>query len=292
MHKFKTMWRKSLNYSIIDESYSIKELLIDKSNNGLKINCTILHSFKLDNNNYNKYSKEVLNYIFFLKKVNFSWKIVDLYNKEYFPKLYDKVTKTSFNYFDDKNNTISSFRDSIKIQFWKDKINSIEDMLNSYNKNILRPFYRSIHNEYDRHAAVSYARKYALNYNTEYKNFNDSGGDCTNFISQCLKAGGIPTSSIWKPYSNTWVRVNGLYDYLIHNNYGKRIDINEAYLVGDIIQFFSNTKGFYSHSGIISMALLNGDYLYCCHTYDKLDFPLSEIYPLFYDKFRVINIIY
>ena len=70
--------------------------------------------------------------------------------------------------------------------------------------------------------AIAYARKYALEYNSNYIDFNDMGGDCTNFISQCLYAGGIPLSSTWTPYSNTWLRVNELRNYLINNGYANR----------------------------------------------------------------------
>lgn len=41
---------------------------------------------------------------------------------------------------------------------------------------------------YDRNAAVSYALRYALSPNPDYVYFD--GDDCTNFISQCLRAGG------------------------------------------------------------------------------------------------------
>ena len=58
-----------------------------------------------------------------------------------------------------------------------------------------------------------------------------------------------------------------------------------------MLQFFNNEEDTYAHSVMITQALPNGDYLYCCHSYDKLDYPLSEIYPLFYQKFRVIEVI-
>ena len=40
---------------------------------------------------------------------------------------------------------------------------------------------------YNPTAAVVYARKYCKNYNKEYPKFN---GDCSNFVSQCMNAGG------------------------------------------------------------------------------------------------------
>jgi hypothetical protein len=52
---------------------------------------------------------------------------------------------------------------------------------------------------YDRQAAVNYALKWALRRNPDYPNFSydrvtnpAGGGDCTNFVSQALHAGGFP----------------------------------------------------------------------------------------------------
>ena len=42
---------------------------------------------------------------------------------------------------------------------------------------------------YDRAAAVGYAHRWAYGRNPAYYNFDELGGDCTNFASQCLYAG-------------------------------------------------------------------------------------------------------
>ena len=42
---------------------------------------------------------------------------------------------------------------------------------------------------YDRQAAVAYAHRWAYYRNPDFYNFDDMGGDCTNFASQCLYAG-------------------------------------------------------------------------------------------------------
>ena len=42
---------------------------------------------------------------------------------------------------------------------------------------------------YDRFAGVSYAHRWAYERNPKYMNFDELGGDCTNFASQCLYAG-------------------------------------------------------------------------------------------------------
>jgi len=42
---------------------------------------------------------------------------------------------------------------------------------------------------YDRAAAVAYAHRWAFSRNPKYYDFEDLGGDCTNYASQCLYAG-------------------------------------------------------------------------------------------------------
>ena len=43
---------------------------------------------------------------------------------------------------------------------------------------------------YNPGAAVSYARSHCNNYNPDYNNYKGRGGDCANFVSQCMHAGG------------------------------------------------------------------------------------------------------
>ena len=42
---------------------------------------------------------------------------------------------------------------------------------------------------YDRARALEYARRWALDRNPLFFNFTGRGGDCTNFVSQCILAG-------------------------------------------------------------------------------------------------------
>ncbi|MDI6916818.1 MAG: amidase domain-containing protein [Thermoplasmatales archaeon] len=48
---------------------------------------------------------------------------------------------------------------------------------------------------YDRTATVAYADLYWETYNPDYGNYAGVGGDCANFVSQCLITGGI---SLWR----------------------------------------------------------------------------------------------
>lgn len=49
-------------------------------------------------------------------------------------------------------------------------------------------------------------------YNKEYTVYPNA--DCANFVSQCLKAGGLATDQIWYKDSNTWISVVSLTNYL------------------------------------------------------------------------------
>ena len=75
---------------------------------------------------------------------------------------------------------------------------------------------------YNPSAAVTYADQYALNYNSAYRSYASSGGDCANFVSQCLRAGGLPTTSSWYAYSSAWVSAGGQRTYMA-NTYGQLI---------------------------------------------------------------------
>ena len=48
---------------------------------------------------------------------------------------------------------------------------------------------------YNPSAAVSYARQWAYSRNPSYHDYSGEGGDCANFVSQCLIAGGLGISN-------------------------------------------------------------------------------------------------
>jgi hypothetical protein len=61
---------------------------------------------------------------------------------------------------------------------------------------------------YDRSKAKAYIDTYWKNYNPEYPSFQQGGGDCANFVSQVLYAGGMPWADDKNPanhkLSNNW----------------------------------------------------------------------------------------
>lgn len=65
-------------------------------------------------------------------------------------------------------------------------------------------------NSYNRQEAVHYALMYGINPNPDFRFFkliDNIGGDCTNFISQCLLAGGAPME--FKANQSWWYKANG-----------------------------------------------------------------------------------
>ncbi|WP_310939873.1 amidase domain-containing protein [Clostridium sp. SHJSY1] len=214
-------------------------------------------------------------------------KILYMINKEEFPIEYNSLLQNHFN----KEFNLNFIKHNLERQNYNKFIENIDTTYEEFNKitsSITRKDYNKPEYNLNKDKIIKYARKYALNYNKSYKNFDNTGGDCTNFVSQCLHEGGLPYSLNWKPYTTTWIRVNELYYYALKIGFNST-DFS-AMNTSDIIQFHSIKKGFFSHSGIISEILPNNDCLYCCHSFDKLDYPLSEVYPLFYNKIRIINI--
>lgn len=151
--------------------------------------------------------------------------------------------------------------------------------------------------EYNRISAARYARQWALSRNPKFKDYEELGGNCTNYISQCVNAGGIPMDSDgnnvmkeWYWYSDanrtpSWTGAQPFFEYFTKNNngetknfgvYAKQTDYDELEL-GDIVQLIKDGKAY--HTMMITGLLLDGEYIYdyliCQNTYDLLDYPLS-----------------
>lgn len=138
---------------------------------------------------------------------------------------------------------------------------------------------------YNREAAIAYARKWALDRNPAYYDFENIGGDCTSFASQSIFAGAQTMNFTpimgWyyrSSYDRTasWSGVEYLYQFLVNNQsvgpYGHEISQKEA-MPGDIVQFGKANGRFY-HSPVITAT--NPSILVAAHSYDALDRPLSS----------------
>lgn len=116
---------------------------------------------------------------------------------------------------------------------------------------------------YDRPAAVAYAHRWAYHRNPNFYNFDELGGDCTNFASQCLYAGtGIMnyTPTFGWYYINVndrapaWTGVQFFYDFLTRSKkspgpVAREVSMDEVQ-PGDFAQL-SFTKGVFSHDPVI-----------------------------------------
>ena len=149
-----------------------------------------------------------------------------------------------------------------------------------------------VYKEYNRARAVEYARRWALSRNPLFTNFAGRGGDCTNFVSQCVYAGSCRMNFTpdfgWyyidqNDRAPAWSSVEFFYDFLtgrpdfIGMNggigpYGLEVDSTGA-IEGDVVQLADETGDFY-HTLIIS-GFSEGQTLVCAHTNDALDKPLS-----------------
>jgi len=116
---------------------------------------------------------------------------------------------------------------------------------------------------YQRLRAVEYAQKWAYSRSPLFQDYTDFGGDCTNFISQCLLAGScvmnpLPTFGWYyrseNDYSPSWTGVPFLYNFLTANMeegpFGDEIPPDSAEL-GDIVQL-GREDGTYYHTLIIT----------------------------------------
>ncbi len=146
---------------------------------------------------------------------------------------------------------------------------------------------------YDRSRAVEYAKKWALSRNPLFVDFTGQGGNCTNFVSQCLFAGcGImnytPTFGWYYRSSSdrapAWTGVEELFRFLTGSpafaeaNGGigpYAVNAQEARRIepGDVIQLANEEQVFY-HTLIIS-GFTENDILVCAQSDDALDRPLS-----------------
>lgn len=143
---------------------------------------------------------------------------------------------------------------------------------------------------YHRQQAVNYAEEWAYRRNPRYLDFSGIGGDCTNFVSQCLYAANSVMNFTpvfgWFYLSAdnrtaSWAGVQYLYDFLTQNAgegpFATEAELHQA-MPGDIIQLGDAQSRFY-HSLLITE--ITGDpgdrnsIRIAAHSNDALCRPLS-----------------
>jgi len=127
------------------------------------------------------------------------------------------------------------------------------------------PVYR--YTAYDRAKACAYAEKWWNGANPRYESFEV---DCTNFVSQCLFAGGAPMNYTGKRESGWWYKgkdgsrelwsfswavAHGLQSHLAASRSGLRaetVDSPQRLAVGDVICYDWEGDGRFQHNTIVT----------------------------------------
>ncbi len=142
---------------------------------------------------------------------------------------------------------------------------------------------------YNRREAVRYAVRWAYARNPDYYDFENIGGDCTNYVSQCLYAGcGVMNYNQQNPWyyadidnrSPSWTGVEFLHRFLLSNKgagvYGADVSLSRL-SAGDVVML-KDGEGRLYHSVIVSYILQPAtprSIFVCSHSYDRRNAPLS-----------------
>lgn len=197
-----------------------------------------------------------------------------------------------------------------------DELSSEKQAFNSGNEKINKV---EVKNKYNPEVAIQYAMAWVdpvetVRNEAQFGIYDEYGGNCNNYISQCLNAGGIPMDYFgngdtqWKWYSDevnleetelgrspAWAGVAEFYTYARENTgYGLKAVVDDNVYsgsVGDVLQF--GHDGEWAHSVIITEVIRdkNGkvlDYLINSNTTDRINYPASAYG---YAEQRLIKII-
>ncbi|WP_078552435.1 amidase domain-containing protein [Bacillus alkalicellulosilyticus] len=122
---------------------------------------------------------------------------------------------------------------------------------------------------YNRQEAVKYAERWWNDYNPKYKKFNDN---CTNYISQCVRAGGVPMTGYPNRSKGWWFRNdNWSYSWSVAHAFrwqlsgattglrGQEMSDATALRPGDVICYDFNGDGRWQHTTIVVAKDENGE---------------------------------
>ncbi|MFC5289219.1 amidase domain-containing protein [Actinokineospora guangxiensis] len=141
---------------------------------------------------------------------------------------------------------------------------------------------------FNRSAAAAYATRHAKSYNTAYRRFSDVGGDCTNFVSQSMRAGGWPNDLGWyrdatnwwyNAGGETWSWVNVAHWHSFAAVHSKRTTLMSgarSLVAGEVLQADFTNNGSKDHSMMVTLRQ-NGEVYLSYHTTDTLNRSYASI---------------
>jgi Putative amidase domain len=154
-------------------------------------------------------------------------------------------------------------------------------------------------NPLNRQAIVQYIYYYALTPNKKYRDYSmegNKGGDCTNFVSQALQAGGWSrvdgghreSTSWWygggllPPYASwTWIGADSFFKFINGRPRAKTIGRIADLVPGDVISVDLNPSANdgIDHTMLVSKKTASGIFL-AYHTTNTLDKSFTEFYNI------------
>ncbi|MCR4932939.1 MAG: amidase domain-containing protein [Lachnospiraceae bacterium] len=163
----------------------------------------------------------------------------------------------------------------------------------------------AVRGTYSRLDAKNYALQYYNGTNSSYPNLRYLGGDCANFVSQCLHAGGKSMSGSWyiykrnssypspktvkelnsswtvadpsawisaKEFNNYWSSNSTTYTYSVQDYKEKHKDIYKENIgIGDVVQLLKPVLWWYEGYHTMIIVGFNGvdsDFIYAAHSRD------------------------
>ena len=130
---------------------------------------------------------------------------------------------------------------------------------------------------YNAGAAVQYARDYCQHYNTKYQDYVGRGGDCANFVSQCMIAGGLSFSECSPRRNGILSGTHALRDCLVKKGWKYSQTKPPSFKAG-----YPLAKTDWSHFIIASQVSSSG-IKFCGHTADVCDGTLKGSFYYFYE---------
>ena len=150
---------------------------------------------------------------------------------------------------------------------------------------------------YERENALLYARRWVFSQNPLFANFRGIGGNCTNFVSQCVYAGSCRMNYTpilgWYYISlddrtASWSGVEFFYNFIVGNRgigpFGREVE-SDLVEIGDVIQLYREGEGYY-HT-LLVVGFDGEEILVAAQTDDAYERPLSTYR---YDRARFIKI--
>lgn len=142
--------------------------------------------------------------------------------------------------------------------------------------------------------AVYYAHTYAYSYNSAYVSYGSE--DCTNFMSQALRAGGWTLTSMssstdpnlwwyddtYDQNSQTWSAADWPINFVYSSGRGYSLSAFTDLVLGDLMfadWAYNGTRGAPEHAMMLTYKTSNnyGDIRFTYHSTDRYDYPLSLI---------------